>query len=439
MDCLQLGIWPSKNLTLLSHTTNSILYELPNVQILKNFTNKIALDLGTFQREICALQRLERFEWAPKLVCVGNNYIVMTDKGRKRYADDLPSNYNNQVHRIIQNMKSIGLRHNDMLKIEDTDIVIDKNDSVSLVDFGWASFDGFLNVTCTFGKHIFTAPNKRHYNRMLNRGFNNRDETKHTIVRRPLPNFVSYGDPRNKRNIGSQSETPTVKFTDSVAKIGGYQQFDILKKDGIIQFHSQPRKYSYIQHKLNQLYNINGCKTFTDIGCNAGLNSFIAAEIGYHQVYSLDHDNQYIDTLSQIVKWKEKESTIIPKVFNFGERLPTVDVALCGALIHWVFCRTANFQNSFDRIFQYLFASVNKFLLIEWVNTNDPAVITMRNSAWWPDRCFQNASRKRPPYNLEAFVRALKKHAKIIETHAPQSSTRVFYLLQKNDPFLQNP
>ena len=430
MDCVHLGIWPSKNLTILSHTTNSILYKLPNLQILKHSINELALKLGTFEREICALQRLKTFEWAPKLVCVGKKYIVMTDKGRKRYANELPSNYKDQVHRIVHNMQSVGLRHNDMLKPQETDIIVDKNDRVSLVDFGWASFDGFMNVTCTFGRHKFTAPNNRHYNPILDNGFNNRDETKHTIVTRPKSNLVSYGDPRNKRNVGSQSETPTVKFTDSVARIGGYQQFDIFKKDGIIQFYSHRRKYSYIQNVLDRLYNINGCRTFTDIGCNAGLNSFIAANIGYHQVYSLDHDSQYVEVLRQVVKWKE--STITPSVFNFGERLPTVDVALCGALIHWVFCRTANFQNSFDRIFQYLFASVKKFLLIEWVNTNDPAVTTMQNAAWWPDRCFKNASRHNPPYNRRAFAKALKKHAKIIETHAPELSTRVFYLLQKN-------
>ena len=53
----------------------SRIYEIPNVGILKNLRPALAY-FGVMAREVCVLQRLQQFDWSPKLVCVGSDYFV---------------------------------------------------------------------------------------------------------------------------------------------------------------------------------------------------------------------------------------------------------------------------------------------------------------------------------------------------------------------------
>ena len=50
----------------------------------------------------------------------------------------------------------------------------------------------------------------------------------------------------------------------------------------------------------------------------------------------------------------ERLLPIEARTFAFGEPLPAADVIFVGALIHWVFCLTTNFQGDFGRILSYL-------------------------------------------------------------------------------------
>ena len=92
--------------------------------------------------------------------------------------------------------------------------------------------------------------------------------------------------------------------------------------------------------------------------CSGGLTSLLGRAAGFERIFSLDHDPEYIQMLSKLVAWAKLDGAIVPLEFSFGSALPAqADVVFCSALIHWVFCRTASFHNSFAAIFEYLFAA----------------------------------------------------------------------------------
>ena len=247
--------------------------------------------------------------------------------------------------------------------------------------------------------------------------------------------FKPTGDPRSKRKVGTQSEIPTITAADDNTRliVEGYQTFDLLarKLDQPVVKH-YVRKFAYIKSLLTRFWVEEGCRSMIDIGCSAGLISLIGRGVGFEQIHSLDHDAEYIDVVRRIASWAKFDDSILPREFSFGATLPaTADVVFCGALIHWVFCRTANFQNSFDRIFDYLLAAVRpgKFLVIEWISDG-----TISNPKWWPERCVANDSRQSNSYayTRAGFEAAALRHADLVEQVAPETKTRIFYVFRKH-------
>ena len=133
-------------------------------------------------REACILKALQPFAWAPRLLCIGRDYILMTRQGRPFCAEELPKDYRTQVHSIVTDMQSVGIRQNDMVKEGLSDLV-KMNGTVSLVDFTWATANGSLAIKCTFqGTHL-SAPDSRPRSEWLDIGLANKDENVHSLGR----------------------------------------------------------------------------------------------------------------------------------------------------------------------------------------------------------------------------------------------------------------
>ena len=247
--------------------------------------------------------------------------------------------------------------------------------------------------------------------------------------------FKPTGDPRSKRKVGTQSEIPTITAADDNTRliVRGYQAFDLHARNldqPVVQHYV--RKFAYIKQLLTRLWMEEGCRSMIDIGCSAGLISLIGKGVGFERIHSLDHDAEYVDVVRRITSWAKFDESILPREFSFGAALPaTADVVFCGALIHWVFCRTADFQNSFDRIFDYLLSAVRpgKFLVIEWISDG-----TISNPKWWPERCVANESRQSSSYayTRAGFEAAASRRADLVEQVAPEMETRVFYVFRKH-------
>ena len=253
-------------------------------------------------------------------------------------------------------------------------------------------------------------------------------------------NFTKVGDPRSKRNVGSQIEVPTVRLTANTAVVRGYQRYDLhaarLSQPAI---HHHAGIYIFVRSLLKRLHEEYDCRNMIELGCNSGLISLLGHAVGFSSIISLDHDREYVSTFQQVVSWANLTSSIVAQEFDFGQALSgPADVVLCGALIHWVYCRTADFKSSFERIFDYLFAAVKpgKYLVLEWVDPADGAIGGMKYTpnGWWPERCFYRDLEGHlvSNYSRSNFEAAALRYADILERHAPHTRTRVYYLFRKH-------
>jgi SAM-dependent methyltransferase len=230
----------------------------------------------------------------------------------------------------------------------------------------------------------------------------------------------TYKDP--KRKVGSQKETPIIKYEGDNIIVTGYQSFIINKKTRNIKYIKKKNKFNYIDKLMKKLNSEHNCISIVDIGCNSGLTSLIAFNNNFEYIFSLDHDTEYIDTLKTI-----KNNCNIKKineiVYSFGDELNTkFDVVFCGALIHWIFSLTASFGN-FISIIKYLISITNKFLIIEWVPPTDGAIKSFNHIK----KLDKNIDEE---YNTHNFEIAIKKFTNIISKETCDS-TRTIYFLKK--------
>ena len=110
-------------------------------------------------REACLLLKISHFAWAPKLLCVGPNYMLMTYMGKTACEDSSRIRKNlslaRQLNQIVSDLRSVGVKHNDLAKENLKHVLMEKTGMVSLVDYGWATVNGRLDVNCTLnGKPI---------------------------------------------------------------------------------------------------------------------------------------------------------------------------------------------------------------------------------------------------------------------------------------------
>ena len=229
----------------------------------------------------------------------------------------------------------------------------------------------------------------------------------------------TYKDKRRK--VGSQSETPKITIKDNNLKVSGYQNFMINITTKEITFKSYQYKFKYINDLLNKLNN-EDCNTIVDIGCNSGLSSLLAHNNNFRYIVSLDHDPEYISTLTSI-KQHTSITNINESVYSFGDVInEKYDVVFCGAIVHWIFSLTADFRN-FDSILSYLSSFTKKYFVIEWVDNNDNAI-----------KCLNHIKKRGNPddeeYNTKNFEKAVKKYMNIISTKPVAGNTRIIYVLQ---------
>ena len=97
------------------------------------------------ERETCVLQKLQRFDWAPRWFCTGDDYILTEWRGKEMC--ERTESYDAQVRRILDELHAAGVRHNDLRKRERTDFTVAAG-RVSLVDFAYASVRGSLEMSC---------------------------------------------------------------------------------------------------------------------------------------------------------------------------------------------------------------------------------------------------------------------------------------------------
>jgi 2-polyprenyl-3-methyl-5-hydroxy-6-metoxy-1,4-benzoquinol methylase len=405
------------------------------------------------EREVCVLNRLQQFPWAPRLLDSSKNTITMTDVGHPITHETLPSDYATQFQHILTDMESAGVRHNDIIhpcwaNITETLRDLQKHEvmvhdgRLSLVDFGWATIDG--GVPCNVSKHVFFQSSSYTQEscedstmmKLLDRMASMssvpgdsfkpyRNKTRISKLRRAhVQRKDTYKDP--SRPVGTQSEVPIVNIaSDGAVRVRGYQNYDIYT-DGQITFRTKAHKFSKIEAIFAKLHTHHGFTSLIDVGCNAGLISMIAWRTGFRHVMGLDHDSEYVETFNRVAAARNATDSLHAQVFSFGTPMPTrAEVVFCGAILHWVFCLTADFSSGgFDSILRYLLQFASEYLLVEWIDPSDDAMMGFQHIK----KCGIDGIENR--YTVANFERAVATHTTLMSKQSLDGPSRVLYVMR---------
>jgi len=112
------------------------------------------------EREVCVLQLLQRFAWAPRLIGSKLDTITQSFVGRRITSETLPADSIVQFNQILANMASVGVKHNNIIypcrpnKVRKIDMTT-LDGRLSLVDFGWATVND--SVPCNASDQKFKS------------------------------------------------------------------------------------------------------------------------------------------------------------------------------------------------------------------------------------------------------------------------------------------
>jgi hypothetical protein len=317
-----------------------------------------------------------------------------------------------------------------------------KDDAVSLIDYGWATVDGKLDVRCRVKGQAFDAPDSRAQHEKLDAGelleenaenvakwvktcgksSTGLQEKQGEEKKTSGTSFTKYMN-ADRSSSGSQKETPTVRVDErGNAVVGGYHGFSV-SRTGKVSISRKRDKYMKISALLRKLKTEHGCRSFMDVGANTGVVSFLANSEGYSPVTALDHDRPAIEVIEKVAE--SSSVSVYAETFDFGSPMPRkADLVYVGSLIHWVWCLTANFEGDFERILRYLFEYTNKILVIEFVEPNDAAIREFGHTK----KC--SGTNIKEPYTLANFRAAITKTGGVILRTQRVEATRVEYTIR---------
>jgi len=105
-------------------------------------------EYNVYEREKYLASILSKFDWYPPLLYSDdeNKILIFKNVGVILTKDNKPADVERQFNRILKDMKSVNIEHND---IKEGELLIDKNEKIYLCDFGWGSIN--KNMDCGIG------------------------------------------------------------------------------------------------------------------------------------------------------------------------------------------------------------------------------------------------------------------------------------------------
>lgn len=112
------------------------------------------LEYDVYQREKHISTLLDKFDWYPKLLYFDDKrkILIFRNVGKAVNRDNKPDDLEVQFDKILYDMESVNVQHND---IKLGEILMDENKKIYLCDFGWAS----VNKRLGCGAGLWDKPN----------------------------------------------------------------------------------------------------------------------------------------------------------------------------------------------------------------------------------------------------------------------------------------
>jgi SAM-dependent methyltransferase len=229
--------------------------------------------------------------------------------------------------------------------------------------------------------------------------------------------FKKYEDPKRK-NGGSQSERSYYRINGNFFDMFGYHnyRYDKSSKNHIIYRNGKA---------TNQLKLINSVEfladsTLLDIGCANGIIGLSLLSKDFKKICLVDHDKEYITNINFLLEWdKENLNKVEALNTDFQSLHESYDYVLVLSLIHWLYSSTADYGCLY-KIIEDLKKIINKALIIEWVDNNDPVFGVLHHTNF-------NPQIHKTPYNKKNFLEALKLNFKNVKFLGKSTNTRELY------------
>ena len=367
---------------------------------LKVFKNE-RLD-SAFKNEIKILKILDKYPTHfPKILLVGENYIVMDYCGEIISPKNVPINVYDQMDEILGILKNEKIRH---LDIKNHEILVN-NGILNLIDFGFSR----INTLKDYGPRpnddlefnlaidrIVRLANKENFSPRNKYAF--RDENK------SAKRFVKYVVDKRKQYNASQAQSSKLIIDDSTAIFDGYQSYSIQKtKNGILMEVSKKTKI-----KCEMIQNIiSEQESLLDLGCsNGAVGIWVGMSGKIKHIYLYDHDRECISNLKQLREWFTPCSMEIhEKEYGFGDSHninESFDYVITLATLHWFYSATTN-MGCLYKILEILRSMTKVALIVEWVNESDPMLNGLKHTKMNPEI-------HTTEYSRDNFIRALEKN-----------------------------
>lgn len=349
-------------------------------------TIKTYLEYSIFEREIYIYKLLNsyNFDWCSKLISYDSNNktITLEYKGIPISKHNIPHDWEKQLEIILYDMKSLNMKHNDL---KPSNILVN-NGRLYLIDFQWCTINNTLNLNGKMCGEKLLCFNFPHDDTILER-------------LRYIYN--------ERRNPYLQHTSSNVIIKDSIMYITGYHKYHIINNN---IYHTN-KKLAFVSEYVKKLNLI----TIADLGCNNGLLCCLLSDydiIGYEHEDDCFRLHKSINNFIELntIKWK------------FGDSFRKSDIVIMLALIHWIFSCTSLY-GKFNPIIEYLHSHTNKYLIIEWVDTNDNQIQKFKHTSFNKDIIQEE-------YNHDNFAKSLSEYftyKKIYDVN----ETRKIYLCEK--------
>ena len=105
-------------------------------------------DFHVYEREKYLGSILKKFDWYPKLLYSDdiNQFFIYRNVGVPLTIKNKPNDLKKQFNKILEDMKSVNVQHND---IKIGEILVNENNKIYLCDFGWGSINN--EIGCGIG------------------------------------------------------------------------------------------------------------------------------------------------------------------------------------------------------------------------------------------------------------------------------------------------
>lgn len=105
-------------------------------------------EYNVYEREKHLESILNKFDWYPELLYSDdtNQVFIFKNVGVPLTSQNKPDNFEEQINKILSDMESVNVQHND---IKLSELLIDEDNKIYLCDFGWASVN--KEIGCGIG------------------------------------------------------------------------------------------------------------------------------------------------------------------------------------------------------------------------------------------------------------------------------------------------